>query len=450
MQELHDSAKRHASSEAIQQDLPADPASQHEPQDLPADPAPQPEWVLPPIQSGQSWTEVRLLLFLATLLSCRGNQTEVAQRLGIGTRTVFDWRKAAREQGIACDDLAEVESYLRQAGGRPRHEALTMFPDGPAPNCWLAPGFDPIAMQHELEAILKGGGGHIEQSYLYLDPQSAADWLSFTGQASYAAAAYHAAPLDLLAQQVRKITGDVGLDLIALGCGSAEQEVLIAQLVAQGDLRLYLLDISQPLLAVAYMHAAETLADQRGVSVTAIQGNFFHLPRYTQLHYTPQRAHRRRIITMLGGTFGNLDNEISTVRDVLVGFAPGDLLVLHVCLAPTGKAEDPRPPEWQKRFDQFLTGPLRRHGITGEVKITTERNGSCPVPGSYSLRFVATTDESPPREFTLTTLRRYDVARLAEALAPLGWQHLHTLPFHAQDLTYPQVLVLFRRGEVSR
>ena len=38
--------------------------------------------------------------------------------------------------------------------------------------------------------------------------------------------------------------------------------------------------------------------------------HFHHLPRYGQLLYSPRRAHRRRLITMLGHTFGNLDNEL--------------------------------------------------------------------------------------------------------------------------------------------
>lgn len=73
------------------------------------------------------------------------------------------------------------------------------------------------------------------------------------------------------------------------------------------DLRLYLLDISQPLLSEAYTHAAQTLDRFRGVLVTAVQGNFHHLPRYGQLLYRPEASHRRRLVTMLGGTFGNLD-----------------------------------------------------------------------------------------------------------------------------------------------
>ena len=36
-------------------------------------------------------------------------------------------------------------------------------------NCWLAPGFDPVKMIKDLALQVNGHGGHIEQSFLYMD-----------------------------------------------------------------------------------------------------------------------------------------------------------------------------------------------------------------------------------------------------------------------------------------
>jgi uncharacterized SAM-dependent methyltransferase len=66
------------------------------------------------------------------------------------------------------------------------------------------------------------------------------------------------------------------------------------------------------------------------VSVYAIQGNFHNLQRYTPLLHAPERAHRRRIVCMFGNTFANLQNEIMFVRNSLLGFAPGDFLLISV------------------------------------------------------------------------------------------------------------------------
>src|SRR5437870_4948126 len=41
------------------------------------------------------------------------------------------------------------------------------YESGPPLNCWLAPGFDPIAMAHELTTRLSGRGGHIEPTFPY-------------------------------------------------------------------------------------------------------------------------------------------------------------------------------------------------------------------------------------------------------------------------------------------
>ncbi len=327
-------------------------------------------------------------------------------------------------------------------------------------NCWLAPGFDPVKMVKELALQVNGHGGHIEQSYLYMDHMSAAHWCVIAEQKDYDAM-QSSMPLDRCAARVLRSTGKVGLDVVSLGPGSGRNEVrLVKQLLTQAghaDLRLYLLDISQPLLSVAYRHAAEVLADHGG-AVFAIQGNFHHLPRYGQLLYSPRRAHRRRIITMLGHTFSNLENELRFMRNSLVGFAAGDLLLIDFRLAyATAErpaeimAKDPtlsgrRNQELRQRWDEFLSGPFRRYGSDQvEIEFQPTLDLSCAVPGSYGvdLRAMVRSSEGT-REFSAYYSRRYDAEHLAQALRREGWEPLERWTYGGESS--PCVLMLLRKA----
>ncbi|MCS6915161.1 MAG: L-histidine N(alpha)-methyltransferase [Myxococcales bacterium] len=333
--------------------------------------------------------------------------------------------------------------------------------EGFAPNCWLAPGFDPIKMIIDLAMQLNGRGGHIEQTHLYLDHMSAACWCALADQEGYAAPDA-AMPLDRVARVIRDCIGGAGLDVIGLGPGDGKDEVaLVRHLLCQGepgDLRLYLLDISQPLLSIAYKHAADTLADRRGVAVFGIQGNFHHLPRYTQLLYMPERAHRRRMVCMFGYTFGNLQNEILFVRNSLVGFAPGDLLLLNVGLvcAPADRPDevrrkDPRlsgrlTPNLQRRFEEWLVGPVRRYtrGVT-DVQLSTELDvASCPVPGSYAAEVRATVrcGDDEERVFSMVYIKRYEMDALIECLRTEGWDPVECWRYGEEET---RLLCLLRR-----
>ena len=54
-----------------------------------------------------------------------------------------------------------------------------------APNCWLTPEYDALKLHNDMTMLLNGRGGHIEQTYLYLDPSSAAIWCSIAEQEDY-------------------------------------------------------------------------------------------------------------------------------------------------------------------------------------------------------------------------------------------------------------------------
>ena len=336
-----------------------------------------------------------------------------------------------------------------------------------APNCWLAPEFDPIKMARELERQLNGRGGHLDQTSLYLDPLSAACWCALAEEEGYLAARAEM-PLDRAALHAHRCAG-AGLDVIGLGSGDGRDEVrLVHHLVREAgdsadhrDLRLYLLDISQPLLGAAYRHA-NSLLGRHGVTVFAIAGDFYHLSRYTQLLWSPERSHRRRLVCLFGNTFANLHNEILFVRHSLIGFAPGDLLLLNVPLvcAPADRPEevlrkDPRLsgrlPESlsgiQGRYEEWLTGPIRRYcqGVQGVELSTHLDTAACPVPGSYAAEVRARVRlvGGEERSFSMIYLKRYDVQKLIECMRQEGWAPVDGWKYAEQH--HPRLLYLFRK-----
>ena len=335
-----------------------------------------------------------------------------------------------------------------------------------APNCWLTPEYDALKLNSELTMLLNGRGGHLEQTYLYLDPSSAAAWCSIAEQEVYTISRMMM-PMDRVAERVAELAGPVGLDVIGLGCGDGKDEVRLTQCLLEHhknrNLRLYLLDISQPLCCAAYRHAAEALADRTTVSVYAIQGNFHNLQRYTTLLHSPERSHRRRIVCMFGNTFANLQNEIMFVRNSLLGFAQGDFLLLNVP-ATMARADDP---EEILRKDRRLAGrpaaetmsaalstqdrmfcELLRRYIPGlkstEIKSVLDF-AACPVPGSYAadIRANVKMTSGEVKHFSIAYLKRYDQERLDETMRQEGWRAV--AHWRYAEEYHPRLLLLYQR-----
>lgn len=341
------------------------------------------------------------------------------------------------------------------------------------PNWYVPPGFDSVQMLGELAQQLNSGSGSIEQTFAYLDHQSAADWIALCNEPDYVARFRERMPLDGLAQRIREAAGPVGLDVVALGPGDGRNEVRLVQHLLSGStdpsVRLYLLDASQPLLSRAFRHAMDTFANRRSVFVCAIQGNFHHLPRYLQIGYTPQGStastasaaprlsHRRRLYTLLGGTLGNLESEPQFFQNALAGAAPGDLLALDL-LEAFGSPE--RPDElWQvdptlrgelsPGYRRWLCGPILRYcPDVSTVKFSWRLDVDRPVPGSYGIETIADIAQAGGQRRSLSVCRihRYDPAGLVQCLRRLGWGALADLPFTGESIRPARMLLFQRRG----
>lgn len=393
----------------------------------------------------------------------------------------FSRAELARRAGIAEATLKRIESGLRPPSSdvllrllaTPELRLREVPPaalggDGAAPgfspNGYFPPGVNAIELWQEMIRALNGQGGHVDQTHLYLDHHSAAAWQSLaTHETRLPERA--AMPLDAAATAILDSTGPVSLDVVALGPGDAREEVRLTQHLLDDprhrDIRLCLLDISQPLLSAAMEYATRVLDDPKWVSVMAVHGNFHHLPRYRHLLHGPQSAHRRRLVTMFGATFTNLQNEPLFIRNGLGGFGPGDLLLFNAgqARAPTDQPDEIRKkdraladrdnPNVTRRelaVREWICGPLRRY-VDGlqDVTITAELDlASCPVPGSYAVvrRATVTLSNGEIRTFSLFSMKRYDEKGLVECFRQEGWDSVAR--WHA-GTGLPSILYLFRK-----
>jgi len=306
---------------------------------------------------------------------------------------------------------------------------------------YVMPDFDPLAMVRELESLLQGPGGHIEQSYKYLDSLDAHHWCELTQQGRYSTLA-DSKPLEDVVPSVLSQIGRVGIDVIGLGVGTGENEALLVRLLLDSDcddLRLFLLDISQPLLSIACQRATRTLRGTPGIPITAIHGNFHSLPSFEPLFQTTHR--RQRLITMFGGTFGNLDNEVRFMRSSLSGAQSGDLLLVGISLARASSdqpdqilASEPvlskkRSQELQRQLklqERFNISPLlryRRDIAEFEFQYGLDTT-SCVIPGSYAIHMTAEARllSGGRCQFSLGYIKRYDITKLADWLSREGWE----------------------------
>ena len=178
-------------------------------------------------------------------------------------------------------------------------------------------------------------------------------------------------------------------------------------------------------------HAAERLSRHPSLFVWGLLGNFYHLPQYTALH-AHSEPRGRRLYTMLGQTWANLDHEPRFVQQSLVDSQPDDLLLLDLPLAQ-GSGHDRAELRRRDRllrqgvpaaYAQWLQEPLLRHCPQAEeVAFHWELETHAPVPGSYALHAVATVKSSQraDRAFSVFRVGRYDAEQLAQCMERLGW-----------------------------
>ena len=383
--------------------------------------------------------------------SCGLSQRRLSERAGLSERTVKNVEQG--EQSATLDTLRRLAVVAELA----LHHDSARGTGGPsAPNSWLLPRYDRRALMAELQARANQNGAALEQTMLYLDDQSAQDYLDLCGSDSFVAR-FRSLPLGEVAATILERTGDRPLDINALGPGDGKTEVsLTSELMNRTEvpLRLHLLDISHPLLVIAYHRATEMLGDR--VQVQTLHGDFHHVWRYPVFLPRPGTMNRRRIYVMIGGTLANLDNEVSFVRDQLSLATEGDLCVLDYQIAYAPPSEPERihqldPPLINGSLvthNSWMTGPIRRYctsvsRLEGEVQLNTRTN----VEGSYELDFFVTVhpNQGSPHRHLAFKLRRYTPEFLRALFHDYGWTVLKDLPYGPTKMA--SVLVMEKRGK---
>lgn len=385
--------------------------------------------------------------------ACGLSQRRLAERAGLSERTVKKIEQG--EQGATLDTLRRLagvaelgitqDALARSSGS---HRAL--------PNSWLLPRYDRRALLDELQARANQNGAALEQTMLYLDDQSAQDYLELCGSDAFVER-FRSLPLAQVADAILERTGDRPLDLNALGPGDGRTEIaLAAELLSRSTvpMRVNLLDISHPLLVIAYQRATERLGDR--AEVMTLHGDFHHIWRYPVFLPSPGASQtRRRIYTMLGATMANLDNEVAFVRDQLSLAAEGDLCVLDYqkAYAPPSEPKkirelDPPLVRGTVTHNNWMTGPIKRYCTdVSRVETEVQLNTRSLVEGSYEIDFFVTVYPSvgSPHKHLAVKTRRYAPEKLQAVFSDYGWDVLCDLPYGPTKMS--SVLVMLKKGK---
>lgn len=363
------------------------------------------------------------------------SQAQLAERTGISPRTIRNIELGAHtpSRDTLCRLLSVSELGLRVS------EVSADATTDPtwAPSGWFHPKYDPVSMTLDLAALLNSPAGQLEQTFLYLDGQSSADWLSLCSSQRYAEAFRDVCPLDRVAAQIAKLSRGTPVDVYALGSGDGRAEVMLVKHLLDlrpqpPDVSLLLLDISHSLLTIAHQHAREVLASLE-ISINFLHANFNEIARIPLLHATPARRHRRRVYALLGCTVANLTNELHFFDDLALCAAPGDLAVVdyQLCYAPASRPDEIRrkdPPLAngvpQSHWD-WLSGPIRRYCRGYQtIRLETRLEQQTKVPGSYEVDAYAHVKmrDGGERRFLVWRGRRYDEESFIACVGERGWR----------------------------
>lgn len=310
------------------------------------------------------------------------------------------------------------------------------------PNVYMMPGFDPSQVSRTLEAQFQTDQATIEQTGLYINPSSGSRWQIVANQTDYVETQAASAPYHEIASHIAHeyLTDVEELDIFGLGSGDGKSETRLTQQLYKyiKALNLFLLDVSQPLMKVAVEHAKSVLSPPLQERVKGVLGNMHHLAQGPYADLYPPEPKTRRLVTMLGYTLGNLEHEAGFIKNSLVGFNKGDLLLIDVvrAFAPADqpkevKKRDPRlantnPQGWNAAYEEFLSDTIF-HYCRGSTKVDFIQEldySSCSIAGSYSVVMKAKVHyyDGKIKTFNLMQYKRYDANLLVDSMERLNWR----------------------------
>lgn len=316
--------------------------------------------------------------------------------------------------------MSQRPRSLRPDKARPIHAPVRRL------NCLLAPHSMLEQEARILPQALGAPRSVLRSAWAYLGISCALAYRRVVARDPLAPA--RGAEMSALAHTIRRRLQRLPLDVLALGVGEGAHEVRLAQHLLGGrtePLSLCVHDLSAPLLTVAYQRAAQSFAEAQ-IELWALHADLEELSAHAELLFVPGR---QRLVLLLGGTLGELADELRFLRYGLAACAPGDLLVLDVPVAVAG----PEEAIWSRQGDaahrffedarEWLTLALGSHLPGLPIEWSVRLSHPETVPGSYAWCAVATVhEEEREREIEVYRCRRYDPRRLAALLASLGWE----------------------------
>lgn len=383
------------------------------------------------------------------------SSAELARKAGITPQALH-----LIEKGKVVPTMETLERLSRATKLDPGWLGFGVSGVGLAPQLTIAPGFNSEGLLTDLLAILSGNTGVIDDVYKYLDSSGAHEWRTMLRQADFGGVVSSFPMADLLEYLTSVVGTEEPCDIVGLGCGTAEREIaLVKKLVARRrrDLRLVLLDISVNLLSSA-VHDSDEFSRSHSVPVLALLGDFHALPEYG--HLLSGDYPRRRVVTMFGYTFSNLDNEVQFLRRSMSWVNDQDFLVLDLPAAATDSTDPAeivrrdrtlarkRAGEWHSAAFKFLTGPLRRNlDHIVDLKVHTELDqASCVIPGSYAVVNKATVKlrSGEEKRFVVGYSKRYVLDKFALHMEGEGWHLVSGLRYGPDDFG---LVAVFQRCE---
>ena len=322
------------------------------------------------------------------------------------------------------------------------------------PNCFIPPSSDSLRALDEMNALLQGPGGHLEQSSTYLDHQSAAAYLRVCQQLPAHVAMRNQLPLHQVVSMIRANIASAPLQVFALGVGDGTLTTRLIQLLLDGKsclpFNLCLVDVSLPLLSHA-LGSTAALGQFSNSFTWGIQINLLDLPVHDELLLQRSPVGGRRLFCMLGGTLADLENEPRFFQHSLVGARPGDMLLLDIPL----RKEDcdiQTPSALSQLHRAWFSGVIQRH-CPGASQIDFQLGQAAQgmVPESQIREVLATVRAKgqADRTFSMYRFRSYDPKRVSELLTSLGWEELSSVVYgegHA-DFAAWALLLFTRRSE---
>ncbi len=283
---------------------------------------------------------------------------------------------------------------------------------------------------------------------LYIHSTGAQNWCNVVHNSSYPLKGHD--PYDLEKNRKAAVDRVSVATMISLGPGDAHHDVALVERLSikRSDFVYIPVDLSRILLDMAIRNLRPYVSIPAG-----IQCDFEQIPEAFEFQIT-EIAKTPVLLSMLGGTIGNLDlGERHFFNSMRKWMGADDYILIDVPLAgPDWKAElDPRfnKDSYTREFNQFITFGLETHqsetesptdGLSLQEHISTKIGNGGDVPNTKTVTIF-----DRPTGRAILRFRRYDWKSIVAWLARQGFDVLfHQCAFDGASDIFGMGVILLR------